>query len=239
MNLTIDLGNTFAKVGIFDHRDLKEKTLLKSSDEVREFIQNFSGDNIIISSVAADPSALLEASSHLKKVVILSQTTQVPVEIQYKTPATLGVDRIAAVCGALDLFPKANCLVVDAGTCITCEFIDSQGKYWGGAISPGLSMRFKAMNTFTARLPLVEPVDNPPLIGDSTVSSMQSGVIHGVVDELDGAIKRYSEKFDDLKVILTGGDCRFFENKLKASIFAVPELVLRGLNSILLYNIRD
>jgi type III pantothenate kinase len=139
----------------------------------------------------------------------------------------------------LDLFPKANCLVVDAGTCITCEFIDSQGKYWGGAISPGLSMRFKAMNTFTARLPLVEPVDNPPLIGDSTVSSMQSGVIHGVVDELDGAIKRYSEKFDDLKVILTGGDCRFFENKLKASIFAVPELVLRGLNSILLYNIRD
>jgi type III pantothenate kinase len=239
MNLTIDLGNTFAKVGIFDHRDLKEKALLKGTAEVSKFIQNFSGQNIIISSVNADPTVFLEACSHLKNVVILSQTTAVPVEIKYKTPATLGVDRLAAACGALDLFPGSNCLVVDAGTCITCEFIDAQGRYWGGAISPGLSMRFKAMNAFTARLPLVEPVENPPLTGDSTVSSMQSGVIFGIMDELDGAIKRYSEKFEDLKVILTGGDCRFFENKLKGSIFAIPELVLRGLNSILLYNIRD
>jgi type III pantothenate kinase len=239
MNLTIDLGNTLAKVGIFDNHQLQEMRVVTTSDEVHAIIKNFPGGNFIISSVNQDSASFLSSAKHFQKAFVLLADTPIPLIVKYSTPETLGVDRIAAVCGARDSFPGKNCLVIDAGTCITCEFVDSDGVYWGGSISPGLHMRFKAMNTFTARLPLVEPVDHPMFTGNSTASCMQTGVIAGLIDELNGAIQRYSEKYADLKVILTGGDSRFFENKLKAPIFAVPELVLRGLNSILLYNIRD
>jgi type III pantothenate kinase len=127
--------------------------------------------------------------------------------------------------------------VIDTGTCITYDFLTGDGNFLGGAISPGLMMRFQAVHTFTSRLPLVSPVDNTELIGDSTESCIQSGIINGLVEELNGIIKRYQEKFEGLKVILCGGDTRFFENKLKGTIFAVPELVLSGLNSILIYNV--
>jgi type III pantothenate kinase len=239
MNVTLDLGNTFAKVGIFNHHQLMETHTLRNVDEVVSFLKNFSGGNIIIASVNSDATILETATSHFAKVIALSPNTPIPVTIQYDTPETLGVDRIAGVCGAHQQFPDRNCLVIDAGTCVTYDLLDSMSNFIGGAISPGLTMRFRAMNAFTARLPLVEPIEVPALTGTTTVSCMQSGAIHGLIDEMDGFIGRYSEKFEDLKVILTGGDCRFFENKLKASIFAVPELVLRGLNSILLYNIRD
>jgi type III pantothenate kinase len=239
MNVTLDLGNTFAKVGIFDHHQLMETHTLQNVDEVVSFLKNFSGDNIIIGSVNSNATILATASSHFAKVFTLSTHTPIPVKVRYATPETLGVDRIAGVCGAHEQFPGRNCLVIDAGTCVTYDLLDSMSNFLGGAISPGLSMRFRAMHAFTARLPLVEAVDVPALTGTTTVSCMQSGAIHGLIDEMEGFIGRYSEKFEDLKVILTGGDCRFFENKLKASIFAVPELVLRGLNSILLYNIRD
>lgn len=239
MNVAIDLGNTLAKVGIFDHHHLAEKFFLNDLSQAVNVLKNFSGSRFIISSVNSNPMELLGPDFPARDIIILSHKTPVPVSIRYSTPETLGVDRIAAVCGARQEFPQKNCLVIDAGTCITYEVLDAEGSYWGGGISPGLAMRFRAMNAFTRRLPLVEPVDEVPLIGKSTVSSMQSGVIHGILDEIDGAIQRYSQKFEDLKIILTGGDCRFFENKLKASIFASPELVLRGLNSILLHNIRD
>jgi type III pantothenate kinase len=239
MNVTVDLGNTLAKVGIFDHDQLVDKMILTNLGDVPGVVRKFSGGNMIVSSVNADADLLSTAAKGFKTVLTLTSETPVPVSIRYGTRGTLGVDRIAAVCGAYAEFPGQNCLVIDAGTCVTCEILDAEGNYWGGAISPGLAMRFRAMNSFTARLPLVEPVDSPPLTGNSTTSCMQSGVIYGLIDELNGSIGRYSEKFKDLRVILTGGDCRFFENKLKASIFASPELVLRGLNSILLHNIRD
>jgi type III pantothenate kinase len=238
MNICIDLGNSLAKVGIFDHHELREKIVFQKVDDVLAFLKNFSGEGIIISSVNSDATILTASTGRFRKIMVLSHETPLPIENHYSTPETLGVDRIAAVCGAQEQFPGRNCLVIDAGTCITYEVLDSMGRYWGGAISPGLSMRFRAMNTFTSRLPLVEPIDDPPLTGSSTISCMQTGVVMGLIDEIEGAINRYSEKFEDLQVILTGGDCRFFENKLKASIFASPELVLRGLNSVLLYNIR-
>jgi type III pantothenate kinase len=238
MNVCIDLGNSLAKVGIFDHHDFKELHVFGKVEEVISFVKNFSGENIIIGSVNSEADMLQGAARHFRRSIVLTSSTPLPIENHYSTPETLGVDRIAAVCGAHQLFPGQNCLVIDAGTCVTFELVDAEGRYWGGAISPGLSMRFKAMSTFTARLPLVEPREDVALTGDSTVSCMQSGVIIGMIDEIEGAIRRYSEKFEDLRVILTGGDSRFFENKLKASIFASPELVLRGLNSVLLYNIR-
>jgi type III pantothenate kinase len=236
MNVVIDYGNSSAKIGIFEKRTLIESFSIRESDELREFLNNFSGKEIIISSVNQNSEDIAGWATNFKRAFILGPQLPLPVKNMYGSPMTLGMDRLAGVCGAFDMFPGTNCLVIDAGTCITYDFIDLTGSYFGGGISPGLHMRFKAMHHLTVRLPLVEVVDDPPLVGDSTVTCMQSGAILGATDEIDGMIRRYSEKYGDLRVILCGGDTAFFENKLKASIFAVPELVLSGLNSILLYN---
>jgi len=237
MNAVVDLGNSAAKVGIFDHQNLVEKYTFPASDELNTFLKGISIQNILVASVSTSPSLLLENIQYSGKGLMLDASLPLPIQNLYKTPGTLGVDRLAGVCGARQLFPFENCLVIDAGTCITFDFLDREGKYYGGAISPGLHMRFKAVNTFTARLPLVYPVADPPLIGDSTESCIQSGIIYGIISEIDGIIARYQAKFQDLRVILCGGDTGLFENKLKASIFASPELVLVGLNSILIYNV--
>lgn len=236
MNIVIDYGNSSAKVGIFDEHRLTAKYTFAHREELRRFLENFSGDCLIISSVNEDSETVAGWAIQVPKKFILTSSLPLPVKVEYSSPETLGVDRIAAVCGAYAEFKGNNCLVIDAGTCITYELLTEDGVYHGGAISPGLRMRFKAMNAFTARLPLVDPVDAPPLTGDSTVSCMQSGAVLGVIDEIDGMIGRYSEKYPGIKAILCGGDTPFFENKLKASIFASPELVLGGLNSILLHN---
>jgi type III pantothenate kinase len=237
MNVVVDYGNTSAKVGIFENHALTQKHVFQEDDALKKFLENFSADHLIISSVTVDAALVAGWAQHFKKKFMLDHTLPLPVSNQYATPLTLGVDRIAGVCGARQLFPNMNCLVIDAGTCITYDFLDATAAYHGGSISPGLNMRFEAMHTFTARLPLVSPVDTPELTGNTTERSMQSGVIYGLLEEMDGIIRRYSEKFKDLKVILCGGDARFFENKLKASIFASPELVLIGLNSILIHNV--
>lgn len=236
MNIVVDHGNTSAKIGIFDHHVLKEKHTFEKIEDLIAFLVNFYGDWIIISSVNHALDLPPTSLSHFKHSLNLTPETPLPIQNQYGSPATLGMDRIAAVCGAWQLFPHQNSLIIDAGTCITYDIIDSMGQYQGGSISPGLFMRFRAMHTFTARLPLVEPVNNPDLTGKTTATCMQSGVIFGMIDEIDGVIDRYRKNNPDLKVILCGGDAPFFENKLKASIFASPELVLIGLNRILLHN---
>jgi type III pantothenate kinase len=237
MNLAIDYGNSAAKVGIFDHQNLVEKRTLSSAENVQNFLDSFPSENVIISSVNFDPEKIASWSTKAKRQIILSHSLPLPIQNLYATPATLGVDRIAGVCGAQQIFPHQHCLVIDAGTCVTYDFLDNEGKFYGGGISPGLTMRFRAVHTFTAKLPLVSPTETPGLIGDSTETCIQSGVINGLLAELDGIINQYTQKFDGLRVILCGGDAVFFENKLKASIFASPELVLIGLNSILNYNV--
>ncbi len=237
MNLVVDYGNSSAKVGIFDHHELVRKDVFAEPDKLQNFLENFSADHIIISSVTIEATLISSWAKQVKEKYILTHALPLPIKNGYATPTTLGVDRIAGVCGANQLFPDHHCLVIDSGTCITYDFIDRHGKFLGGGISPGLSMRFDAVHTFTAKLPLVNRIEHAPLIGDSTESCIQSGVINGVIEELNGIINRYQEKFEGLKVILCGGDARFFENKLKASIFALPELVLSGLNSILIYNV--
>ncbi len=236
-NLIIDCGNSSAKVGIFHDRECVEKLVFASIDELKFFLENFSAQHCIVSSVTIDAASILSWTKQVPHQFVLSATLPLPIKNLYGTPETLGADRIAGVCGAHEIFPAAPCLVIDAGTCITYDFIDQQGSFLGGSISPGLRMRFNAMHTFTAKLPLVEPVDFPELIGSNTETCMQSGVVNGLVAELQGIIQQYDDKFPDLKIILSGGDARFFENKLKGSIFAVPELVLGGLNSILLHNV--
>jgi len=237
MNLIIDQGNTAVKVGIFDHQNMLEKMTFERDDDLKKFLVSIKPTHVIISSVKTNSELVSSWIVNQGKSFVLNSGLPLPINNLYKTPGTLGVDRIAAVCGAKSLFPLENVLVVDAGTCVTFDLVDKDGNYHGGAISPGLRMRFKALNAFTARLPLIEPADLPDLIGDSTETCIQSGVVNGLIAEIDGIIQRYQSKFGGLRVILCGGDARFFENKVKASIFASPELVLVGLNSILVYNV--
>ncbi|HEX8037818.1 MAG TPA: type III pantothenate kinase [Chryseosolibacter sp.] len=237
MNLVIDSGNSAAKVGIFDHLRLAENHAFPTLDNVRDFMEHTNYDNLIISSVKSDAASIASWVPKEKKTFILSKDLPLPIRNLYSTPETLGMDRLAAVCGARQLFPSSHCLVIDAGTCITYDFIDKSGSYHGGSISPGMRMRFQAVNTFTAKLPLVSPKAGVKLIGDSTETSIQSGVVNGLLAEIEGIISQYIDKYPGLNVILCGGDAGFFENQLKASIFASPELVLTGLNSILIYNV--
>jgi type III pantothenate kinase len=239
MNVAIDYGNSSAKVGVFDERRLVEHRVFSHPEELRQYLQNFLGECLIISSVSMEAAEVASWATNINKLFILTSTLPLPVTNRYATPKTLGVDRIAAVCGAQSMFPGAPSLTIDAGTCITYDILDEQANYLGGGISPGLRMRYQAVHTFTKRLPLVEPSGNAPLIGNSTDTCIQSGVENGLIAEMDGIVAQYAHQFPNLKVILTGGDARFFENKLKAPIFAVPELVLSGLNSILIHNARS
>ncbi len=236
MNAVIDAGNTRAKAGIFSGKELKEKFAFNSIDQLKDFLAKNKFNNALISSVGISAVELAESANVIDISITLSHVLPLPIKIQYGTPHTLGVDRIAAACGAIELFPSQNTLVIDAGTCINYEFIDAQANYHGGAISPGIEMRFKAMNTFTARLPLVSLNNEVGLIGNSTESCLQSGVMNGILGEVEGMIQRYQEKYPELKVVLCGGDASLFENRLKPTIFAAPDLVLMGLNRILRYN---
>ena len=167
---------------------------------------------------------------------VLNHDAKIPFKNEYATPRTLGVDRIALVSAAAIKFPKENVLVIDAGSCITYDFLSATNTYLGGAISPGIKMRFKALHHFTDKLPLLEKKLPENWIGDSTENSMQIGVIKGIQNEIEGYISLYKEKFKNLTVILTGGDADFLRDSLKNDIFADSNFLLEGLNYILEHN---
>lgn len=237
MNLVLDLGNTRIKAALFNAGELVQKLTFPSAAELLSFLQQNQFEHAIVSSVNQPADELLSAVHTTGKKIKLKSGLSLPIENHYATPDTLGVDRLAAACGAFHLFPNRDCLVVDAGTCINYEFIDKNGHYLGGAISPGVAMRFEAMHKFTARLPLVHLTNDVPMIGNSTETCMQSGVENGVLAEVDGTIEKYIAIYPGLVVILCGGDAAIFENRLKHRIFVAPDLILKGLNSILLYNV--
>ena len=235
MNLVIDSGNTRFKAATFSGTHLEKKYSFLNGEELKDFLNHHTFDNAIVSSVSLDGNEMLGWIKASRKK-LLTHLLPLPIQIKYKTPETLGVDRIAAVCGAIDIFHDKNSLVIDAGTAITYDFIDSHGNYEGGAISPGIEMRFESLHTFTERLPLVTKTGDLLLIGNSTETCIRSGVLNGAVAEVDGIIANYKQLYPDLGVVLCGGDSFFFENKLKPTIFAAPDLVLSGLNRILLHN---
>lgn len=237
MNLVVDYGNTGAKVGFFNQQEMVEKKTINSLELVMRFLEGSEAENVIISSVSHSAEDIMTHAVRASRKFILDHRLPLPIRNHYSTPETLGVDRIAGVCGGLQLFPRSDTLIIDAGTCITYDLIDAGQNYRGGSISPGYSMRFRAVHEFTARLPLVDPAEAPDFVGDSTAASIQSGVYFGMLAEIEGIISRYSEKYKEMKVVLTGGDAGVFENRLKAPIFASPNLVLVGLNSILDYNV--
>nr|WP_242926311.1 type III pantothenate kinase [Pontibacter vulgaris] len=236
-DLAIDIGNTGTKYGIFENDVLIKQGYFKEGDLPQDLLA-YTFDNAIVASVAGKPQTIKARLAVSGSFVELSAQTALPVINKYKTPQTLGADRIAGAAGAHYFFPNRNCLVIDAGTCITYDFTDNQAQYHGGAIAPGLRMKFKALHTFTQRLPLVEQTsENLILTGQTTQESIESGVLTGTVAELQGIINAYTERSPDLVVILCGGDAGFFESKLKGRIFVIPELVLIGLHRILTHNV--
>ncbi len=238
-NLCIDMGNTRVKLALFNDGKLQqiEKRKGISVKTAQKYLELWSIDRCIISSVRNyDESVDSYLADHCQTFVKLTHLTLIPITNNYQTPQTLGRDRLSAVIGANSLYPNENILVIDSGTCIKFDFIDAQACYWGGAISPGMAMRFKAMHTFTDQLPLLNKVDDFPLIGNSTKTSMESGALWGVIAEVDGIIDEYLRRYEDLRVLCTGGDGHFFESRLKNQIFVQPNLVLIGLNKIIKHN---
>ena len=239
MNLAIDVGNTRVKIAVFEKDKLVELFVFQKTkilSEIKEILKKHEISVGIMSNVASISDSKLKKLKDLVHIQVISSFTEVPFTNLYKTPKTLGVDRIALVAGAVSQFSGHNILVIDAGTCITFDFVNSEGEYLGGAISPGLKMRFNSLNYFTANLPLLEIDELTDFIGKNTKESINSGVINGAIQEIDGVINQYKKKFLDLTVVLTGGDTNFLAKQLKSSIFANQNLLLQGLNRILIHN---
>ncbi|WP_223032804.1 type III pantothenate kinase [Hanstruepera marina] len=241
MNLIIDVGNTFVKFAVFNKNSILEKSRFEVSDFTTEFeavCKNYKSlGNCIISSVGNFDPEYLEQVSDKLHIVFLDSNTPVPFKNLYQTPTTLGVDRLALVSASAVQYPEKNVLIIDAGTCITYDFINEQNEYLGGAISPGIQMRYKSLHNLTAKLPLLNIKMPERLIGDSSEEAIHSGVILGVISEIDGAIDAYKLKYADLTVILTGGNANFLSKQLKSSIFANSNFLLEGLNYILQFNL--
>ncbi|WP_298782421.1 type III pantothenate kinase [uncultured Polaribacter sp.] len=239
MNLIIDIGNTRVKAAVFEQDRLVEVVLFDKKrivSEVKKILKKFTIPFGILSSVSSISSKKLESLQKNVNFQVLSSETKVPFINCYQTPKTLGVDRIALVSNAVKKFSNKNTLIIDAGTCITFDFVTKDKKYLGGAISPGLVMRFRALNRFTSKLPYLEKETLENFIGTSTNKSINSGVVNGVIQEIEGVISQYQKKYPSLMVVLTGGDTNFLSKQLKSSIFANQNFLLEGLNEILNFN---
>ena len=237
MKLIIDIGNTAVKSALFDDKKLISSAVLNNCtlENALIFVGEKTISHAIISSVKAVDTDLEQIIQHFD-AHFLNENTPLPITIDYKTPSTLGKDRIAAVVGVSFLFPKQDVLVLDAGTCLTVDFINKDKVYKGGRISPGIRMRYKALNQLTSSLPLCDFSESSMIIGDDTDSSIISGVQQGILAEVREIINVYKMENNDTIITVTGGDCFFFEKELKSSIFANPFLVMEGLNEILDYN---
>lgn len=244
VNLVIDEGNTTVKVAVFDACEEPERVFtFKSPDtaEIMAAVCDYPVTAAIYSSVTAYDASLAEQLGRLtSRLTVMGHDTPLPIKIKYATPATLGVDRIAGAVAAWSARPGSDSFIIDAGTAITYDYVSSDGEYLGGNISPGITMRLKSLNHYTAGLPLVSKSTDYPERGDDTRSAILSGVMTGVISEAAAYIRRYSNKTPGLNVIITGGDSRIIFDKLNPELRAVARedalLVLKGLNNILIYN---
>ena len=239
LNLIIDIGNTAAKVALFDGGEMVE--VLTESNQSLDCLEalcvKYPVEQGIVATVIDLSERVLAALVALPFPLLwLDSKTPLPVTNLYETPETLGYDRMAAVVGANEQYPRRDILVIDAGTCITYEFIDSKGQYHGGNISPGMQMRFKALHQFTGRLPLVDTNGRKLPMGRDTETAIRAGVMKGMEYEISGYIESMKHKYPELLVFLTGGDDFSFDSSVKSIIFADRFLVLKGLNRILNYN---
>jgi len=241
MNLTIDIGNTRSKIAIFKQNEITESITEKecSVSVLKDlFLKNPEIKSTILSSVKdINPEIIAFLKEKSSYFIDLNKDTPIPIENLYETKTTLGKDRLAAIIGANNIFPNTSVLVVDMGTAITFDFINNKNQYLGGTISLGLEMRFKALNQFTGKLPLLNKKEDYHIIAKTTEDAIISGVQNGIIFETDSYINKLRERYEDLKVILTGGDAIFFDKKLKNAIFVNLNLNFIGLNRILEYNL--
>ena len=237
MNLAVDIGNTQIKFGLFEKDELAE--LFSGETAIDEILAKHKIEKAIVSKTGSNEVVECKLKEQSIQTIFLSRELNLPIKILYKTPETLGADRIAGSVAANFLYPNRNILKIDFGTCITYDFVNEKGEYLGGAISPGMMMRFKSLHNYTAKLPLVDPMQftSFELTGTDTSTSILSGVINGIKEEVSGIIKEYDLRLGNLKVVATGGDTGLFVTLLKCEIFARPNLVLEGLNRILNYNL--
>ena len=240
-NLVVDIGNSRSKLAVFDEHQLihtEAFTGLHLKD-VEKLLDQYQVTHSILSNVTGFDEQLETLLKDRTYYLRFSSKLSAGIHLNYRTPETLGLDRLAGVIAAHALLPGQNCLVIDAGTCITYDLVDSQGNYNGGSISPGLDMRLKAMHTFTGKLPLIEKMEGfTESVGQDTRTSMLTGVLEGAVHEVRGFIEQYNAKYTQVQVILCGGDAEFFDTRLKNSIFAHSvktelHLVLIGLNEVI------
>ncbi|MCK5134785.1 MAG: type III pantothenate kinase [Bacteroidales bacterium] len=241
MNLVLDLGNSYGKIAVCEGiRVIESASYDKiTSREIAYFHTRYTElKGAIISSVVNYSREIIDYLGNLYSTCIeLDHATSIPLKNRYQTPDTLGYDRIAAAVGAYTIYPGKTVLVIDAGTAITYDIVTSEGEFVGGNISTGLEIRFKSLNKYTNHLPHLErPDEKPMLVGSSTREAIQSGIVNGLLFEMDGFIGAISQHYPKLQVVLTGGDAKYFEGKLKSSIFVNLNLNLIGLNRILEHN---
>lgn len=240
-SLCFDFGNTRLKCAVFEGKELKEVLVLENDDTatVAAILDQYQPKKSILSSVinhnAGLETLLIERTGFHK----LGHTSKLPFTTPVGKPETIGADRLAICAAAVDLFPNGHNLAIGLGTCITYNYINKSREFLGGSISPGMTMRFRAMHEQTALLPMVEPDHHFPLIGFDTKTNLQSGVIMGMAKEIDGIIDAYALKFNNFNVLLTGGDMAFFVPHLKNRIFADPYLIFKGLYAICEHNITE
>ena len=239
-NLIIDIGNTRTKIALFNQHDLMFNVPIEQltvdhlkmlKDEHPQLTQ------AILSSVKpVDDEIIKYLSENFYPFIELDHLTELPIENLYETPETLGKDRLAAAVGANELFPDQNLLIIDAGTAITYDLVSEKNQFVGGNISPGLQMRFKALNHFTGKLPLVSYSDEFQTIGKNTTDAIRAGVQNGILYEIAQTIELFNKNYQNLQIVMTGGDSIFFDKKLNYSIFVHFNITLIGLNRILEHN---
>ncbi|KAF2519976.1 type III pantothenate kinase [Flavobacterium salilacus subsp. salilacus] len=242
MLLAIDIGNTKIKAAVFEEHALIDRFTFDRSDaekNIKKLFETHSGiSQTILSSVAKEDAGLLSLLKNHTRLTLINHTSHFPFVNRYATPETLGIDRMVLSAGAVLLYPDTNRLVIDAGTCVTYDFTDSNNHYLGGAISPGLRLRYEAMHNFTAKLPLLYPEMPSDYIGNTTKQAMHSGTVNGLLYEIEGFISRYIEQYGNVSIILTGGDTDFLAKRLKNTIFANSNFLLESLNKLYLYTIK-
>jgi len=232
--LCFDFGNTRKKVAVFLDANQKEAEILQddSVETIQTFIQQFKPEKTILSSVIDHNPLVDDLLEKNSKFHRLNHSTRLPFTTPVGKPETIGADRLALAAAAVYFYPTMNNLVIGLGTCITYNFINKYHEFLGGGISPGMEMRLKALNYYTAKLPLVKADSNVPLIGYDTATNITSGVVLGMAKELDGFIEAYQHKYRNFNVLLTGGDIVYLAPHLKSKIFADPDLIFKGLYAI-------
>jgi type III pantothenate kinase len=241
INLVIDIGNTRTKLALFNQHDLMfnvpVEQLTVSHLQMLKYEHVQMNKAILCSTKEVDIALIQFLKENFEHFIELDHNTRLPIANLYETPETLGKDRLAAAIGANELFPNQNILVIDAGTAITYDFVSAENQYLGGNISPGLQMRFQALHHFTGKLPLIEKSAFSPEFGQNTTEAIRSGVQNGIVFEIDKTIDLFAEKYDDLQVIMTGGDSIFIHPLIESDVLVHHNLTLIGLNRVLEFNV--